>query len=186
MVRSTHNARNSTAHGVRLTQQILLHYGRNRNARESVTSFPRGSLRERSHDVLAVGEGEESRGEELVLSEAERIPPPSKRIHSIATLICAPLSGFRREDTPGATHRQSHSPSASDSNAKAERGGSGGTNRQSSPRLHPITPPETHLTIPPRVWNNGYGQHCRCPGSFTIRHSETANPPKGGDAKLWV
>jgi len=36
MVRSTHNARNSTAHGVRLTQQILLHYGRNRNAKESV------------------------------------------------------------------------------------------------------------------------------------------------------
>ena len=36
MVRGTHNARNSTAHGVRLTQQILLHYGRNRNARESV------------------------------------------------------------------------------------------------------------------------------------------------------
>ena len=37
MVRSTHNAGNSAAHGVRLTQQILLHYGRNRNARESVS-----------------------------------------------------------------------------------------------------------------------------------------------------
>ena len=36
MVRSTHNARKSTAHGVRLTQQILMHYGCNCNARESV------------------------------------------------------------------------------------------------------------------------------------------------------
>ena len=36
MVGSTHNARNSAAHGVSLTRQILLHYGRNGNARESV------------------------------------------------------------------------------------------------------------------------------------------------------
>ena len=33
---ATHNARNFTAHGVRLTQQILLHYGCNRNAEETV------------------------------------------------------------------------------------------------------------------------------------------------------
>jgi len=36
MARSTHNAGNSTARGVRPTQQILLHYGRNPHARESV------------------------------------------------------------------------------------------------------------------------------------------------------
>ena len=38
-VRSTHNARNSTAHGGMLTQQILLHYGRHGNARESVSAM---------------------------------------------------------------------------------------------------------------------------------------------------
>ena len=32
----------------------------------------------------------------------------------------SPLSGFRREDTPGATHRPTHSPSATDVNPKRE------------------------------------------------------------------
>jgi len=51
MVRSTHNARNSTARGVRLTQQILLHYGRNRNARESVAYCPELDLSSCGRDV---------------------------------------------------------------------------------------------------------------------------------------
>ncbi len=34
-----------------------------------------------------------------------RVPPPSKRIHSTAMLICAPLSGFRRDGNPVATYR---------------------------------------------------------------------------------
>jgi len=53
------------------------------------------------------------------------------------------------------------------------------------PNIHP----RNSLRAARSLWNNGDGQRTArwlFERSFTIRHSETANPPRGGDAKPWV
>ena len=59
-----------------------------RSSAAAAVAVPPGAHPRTLSPCLGCWGGEESRG---------RVPPPSKRIPSIAMLVCAPLFGFRRD-----------------------------------------------------------------------------------------